>query len=86
MLLSDMFEKVLLFCKTNVEEYTHKVFTEEFLTCRTANDSIADVSIIDATCAAYSAKRIVEQLGLSRSVIYAVSSGDSDGVFIAGYT
>ena len=32
MSLSDMFEKVLLFCITNAEEYTHKVFTEEFST------------------------------------------------------
>ena len=85
MSLSDMFEKVLLFCRTNAEEYTHKVFTEEFSTRTTANDSIADVSIINATCTAYSAEKIVEQLKLSRSVMYTVSSGDSDGVFIAVY-
>ena len=85
MLLSDMFEKVVLYCKTDAEENTHKVFTEEFSTCSNANDSIANVSKINATCSAYSAERIVEQLKLSRSVMYAVSSGDSDGIFIAGY-
>jgi len=83
MLLSDMFEKVLLLCKTNAEEYAYKVFTEEFSTRSTANDSIADVSIINATCTAYSAERIVEHLKLLRSVIYAVSSGDGDGVIIS---
>ena len=85
MLLSEMFEKMLLFCKTNAEGYTHKVFTEEFSACSTANDSIANVLIINATRTAYSAERIVEQLKLSRSVTYAVSNGDNDGVFIAVY-
>ena len=74
MSLSDMFEKVLLFCRTNAEEYTHKAFTEEFSTHTTANDSIADMSINNATCTAYSAEKIAKQLNLSRSVMYTVLS------------
>ena len=76
---------VLLFCRTNAEEYTQKMFTEEFSTLSTAEDSIADASMIYATCTAYSAERIVKQLKLSRSVMYTVSSGDNDGDFIAAY-
>ena len=74
MSLSDMFMNVLLFCRTNAEEYTHKVFIEEFSTRSTVDDSIADVSMINTTCTAYSADRIVT-----------VSSGDSNGDFIAVY-
>ena len=72
---------MLLFCRTIAEEYTHKVFTEEVSTRSTANESIADVSIINATCTVHSTERIVEQLKLSCSAMYTVLSGDSDGVF-----
>ena len=61
------------------------MFTEEFSTHSTANDGISDVSTINAACTVYSAERIVEQLKLSRSVMYTISSGDGDGVFKAVY-
>ena len=85
MLISDMFEKMLLFCRTNTTEYSHKLFVEQFSTCNMANDSIPGVTDICSTCTAYSAERIVEQLKLSNSVKYTITIGESDGTFVAVY-
>ena len=85
MLISDMFEKVLPFCRTNATEYSHKLFVEQFSTCSMANDSIPGVADIYSTCTAYSAENIVEQLKLSHSVKYTIAVGESDGPFVAVY-
>ena len=83
MLISDMFEKVLLFCRTNATEYSRKLFVEQFSTCSMANDSIPGVTDIYSTC---TAERFVEQLKLSHSVKYTITIGESDGTFVAVYT
>ena len=85
MLISDMFEKVLLFCRTNATEYSHKLFVEQFSTSSMASDSIPGVADIYSTCTAYSAEKIVEQLKLSHSVKYTIAVGGSDGAFVAVY-
>ena len=84
-LITDMFEKVLLFCRTNATEDSHKLFVEQFSTGSTANDSIPGVTDICSTCTAHSAERIVEQLKLSHSVKYTITIGESDGTFVAVY-
>ena len=80
-----MLEKVLLFCRTNATEYSHKLFVEQFSTCSTANDSIPGVADIYSTCTTYSAEKIVEQLKLSHFVKYTITAGESDGAFVAVY-
>ncbi len=87
MSLSEMFANVLLFCRTNAAEYSHKSFTEEFTSRNTENDDISGVREITSTCTAYAADRVVEQLKLSQTIQYQLTS-ESDGMmpdFVVAY-
>jgi len=85
MSVSEMFDKVLLFSRTNAAEYSHKSFVEEFSELSTAHDSIAGVSEICSTCTAYSSERMIEQLKLSHTVKYTITKGENTDNFIAVY-
>ena len=85
MSISEMFDNMLLFCRTNAAEYCHKSFVEEFSSCRSASDSIPGVMEITSSCTAYSAERIVEQLKLSQKVAYEVTQEREHGTFLVTY-
>lgn len=78
MSLSEMFKNVLLFCRTNTSEYSHKSFVEEFTSLSSAYDDVPGVSEITSSCTAYAAERIIEQLNVSRKIPYSVGKENYD--------
>ena len=79
MSISEMFESVLLFCRSNASEYDHKSFVEELLSIASADDCIPGVLEVTSSCTAYSARLIIEQLKLSQQTQYKIeprSEGD----------
>ena len=78
MSISEMFENVLLFCRSNASECDHKSFVEE-LSFSSADDCIPGVVDITSSCTAYSAKFVIEQLKLSLQVQYKIEQeGEGD--------
>ena len=76
MSISEMFENVLLFCRSNASEYDHKSFVEAF---SSADNCIPGVVDITSSCTAYSAKFVIEQLKLSQQVQYKIEQeGEGD--------
>ena len=79
MSISEMFENVLLFCRSNASEYDHKSFVEELSSFSSADDCIPGVVDITSSCTAYSAKFVIEQLKLSQQVQYKIEQeGEGD--------
>lgn len=79
MSISEMFESVLLFCRSNASEYDHKSFVEELSSIASADDCIPGVLEVTSSCTAYSARLIIEQLKLSQQTQYKIeprSEGD----------
>ena len=75
--LSQMFRILLLQIGTCASEYAQTAFQEEFKTSCTADDQVPGVAQINLVCTRYAAGLIVEQLKVSSSVAYVVTSQDS---------
>ena len=85
MSISEMFQNVLLFTRSNASEYCHKSFVEEFSSFTSADDSIPGVMEITSSCTAYSAKFVIEQLKLSQQVQYEITPENEDNVSVVTF-
>lgn len=85
MSISEMFDNVLLFCRSNATEYGHKSSVEEFSSSCSADDSIPGVTDITSSCTSDVATRIVEQLKLSQKLQYEIREGEDATVLVCNH-
>ena len=69
-----MFQNVLRFSNTSASEYSHAVFKEEFTTCIIADKGLEGAQDIRSVCTQYAADTMVNQLRLTHTVKYDISS------------